>query len=65
MTIEELEFAIQKLPAHEFKRLAAWFAEFEAEQWDRQIEADQRAGRLDHVIKRVREDIEAGRSKPL
>jgi hypothetical protein len=65
MTVEELESAIQNLPANEFKQLAAWFAEYQAERWDRQIEADQRSGRLDHVIKRVRDDIAAGRSKPL
>jgi hypothetical protein len=61
MSVEELEFAIQKLPADEFKRLASWFAEYEAEQWDRQIEADQRTGRLDHVIKRVRANVAASR----
>jgi hypothetical protein len=65
MSVEQLEKAITNLPRDEFARLAAWFAEYEAEQWDRQIEEDQRAGRLDHVIQRARDDIAAGRSKPL
>ena len=65
MSIEQLEKAIASLPRDEFARLAAWFAEYEAAEWDRQIEEDQRAGRLDHVIQRVRDDIAAGRSKPL
>ena len=59
------EAAIAGLPRAEFARLAAWFAEYEAQQWDRQIEEDQKAGRLDGVMQRVREDIAAGRSKPL
>jgi hypothetical protein len=33
--------------------------------WDRQIEADARAGRLDHIWQQALEDIEAGRAKPL
>jgi hypothetical protein len=33
--------------------------------WDRQIEADAKAGRLDHVWQKAVEDIEAGRTKPL
>jgi hypothetical protein len=65
MSVEELESAITKLPPAEFSRLAAWFAEYEAERWDRQIEDDQRSGRLDAVIQRVRDDIAAGRSKPM
>jgi hypothetical protein len=65
MSVEQLEKAIASLPPDEFARLASWFAEYEAELWDRQIEEDQRAGRLDHVIQRVRDDIAAGRSKPL
>lgn len=33
--------------------------------WDRQIEADAKAGRLDHLWQKALEDIEAGRTKPL
>jgi hypothetical protein len=33
--------------------------------WDRQIEADATAGRLDHLWQQALEDIEAGRTKPL
>lgn len=65
MSVEELEFAIARLPDSELARLATWFAEYEAERWDRQIEADQKSGRLDAAFKRMRGDIAAGRSKPL
>lgn len=33
--------------------------------WDRQIEADAKAGRLDPLLQQAVKDIEAGRSKPL
>jgi len=33
--------------------------------WDRQIEADMKAGRLDDLIARAEADIAAGRMKPL
>ena len=65
MSVEELETAIAKLPPAEFLRLAAWFAEYQAALWDRQIKDDQRSGRLDAVIQRARGDIEAGHSAPL
>jgi hypothetical protein len=65
MSVEELESAITKLPREEFSRLAAWFADYQAASWEREIEADLRAGRLDHVIQRARDDIASGKSKPL
>jgi predicted aspartyl protease len=39
-------------------------AEDEAQRWDRQLDEDQRTGRLDRLIERVRDDIVAARSKP-
>jgi hypothetical protein len=57
MTIEDIEVAVAKLPPDQFARFAAWFADYQAEMWDRQIEDDLRAGRLDAVMQRAREDI--------
>ncbi len=51
---------------------AAWRAgepsrieEYLADAWDRRIEADIRAGRLDEAGRRAEADFEAGRCKPL
>ena len=33
--------------------------------WDKEIEADAAAGRLDHIVQEVEADIAAGRVKPL
>ena len=65
MSIEELQTAVAQLPAEELDRFSEWFEEFLAEQWDRQIEADILAGRLDAAGRRANEDFEAGRCTPL
>lgn len=46
-TVQDIEQAIRQLPGQDLAVLRAWFAEFDAEQWDRQFEEDVKAGRLD------------------
>ncbi len=65
MSVEDLESAISRLSAEELARFAAWFEDFLADRWDRQIEADIKAGRLDAAGKRAAEDFKAGRCTPL
>ena len=65
MSIEEPQSAVAQLPAEELGRFSRWFEEFLAEQWDRQIEADILARRLDAAGRRADEEIEAGRCTPL
>ncbi len=45
--------------------LSAWFQEFMADEWDKEIERDVAAGRLDKIIAKADADIEAGRCTPL
>jgi hypothetical protein len=49
--VESLQQEIRKLSPQELAELRAWFLEYDAELWDRQIEEDARAGRLDHLGK--------------
>jgi hypothetical protein len=65
VSVEELESAVSSLSASEFARFSEWFAEFAAEQWDRQIEEDLRAGRLDPAIKRADDHYKARRCTPI
>jgi hypothetical protein len=65
MSIEELQTAVARLPTEELDRFSRWFEEFLADQWDRQIEADILAGRLDAAGRRADEDLAAGRCTPL
>jgi hypothetical protein len=65
MSLEELERAVAKLPEPELKAFADWFEEYLADEWERRIEADAAAGRLDHAVARADEDFDAGRCTPL
>ena len=65
MSVEELEAAIARLSPEDLARLTDWFEGFVADQWDRQIEADILAGRLDAAGRKADEDFEAGRCTPL
>ena len=61
MSLDELETAVANLPAEDLTAFARWFEEYLAEAWDRRIEADIRAGRLDEAGRRADADFETGR----
>ncbi len=63
--VEQIEARIRKLSPEELARLRAWFAEFDAKAWDRQIEADSKAGKLDQLIEKSKAEHKAGKSTPL
>jgi len=65
VSLHELETAVARLPADELTAFARWFEEYRADAWDRRIEADIRAGRLDEAGRRADADFGAGRCKPL
>jgi hypothetical protein len=65
VSLQELEAAITQLPEEELTALARWFEEYLADAWDRRIEADIKAGRLDEAGGKADADFEAGRCKPL
>jgi hypothetical protein len=65
MSIQEIEDAIAQLPAHEVEELAAWLEGHQARLWDRQIEGDLEAGRLDALLDEVDKEYEAGLAEPL
>ena len=65
MSVQELEIAISKLPPDQLAALGEWFDEYREEEWDRQIAADARAGRLNSIIQEAKADIAAGRTRPL
>ena len=47
--LEEIEQRIRSLSPADLAQFRAWFAEFDHALWDRQIEQDSRAGKLDHL----------------
>ena len=59
-TVEEIKAAIKRLPREKRARLADWVLERVEKDWDCQIAADIRAGKLDAVIHEVERDARAG-----
>ena len=64
-TITEIEKAIRKLPPKDLAALRKWFAEFDAEMWDRQFEDDVKEGRLDKLAQKALKDFKEGRCTDL
>jgi hypothetical protein len=64
-SVEEIESEIAKLKPIEVRQVAKWLAEYEAELWDRQIEDDAAAGKLDRFIKEALEEYRQGKTRPL
>ena len=60
MSIQEIENAVAKLSPEELSVFLGWFEEFVADQWDRQIERDAAAGRLNEVLERAKKHRKAG-----
>jgi transcriptional accessory protein Tex/SPT6 len=53
----EVQSAIEQLPKGEICDLSKWLQEYLDEEWDRQIEADFGAGKLDRLIAKAESDI--------
>ena len=64
-TVQEIENAVRHLSAEELETFRVWFAEFEAEMWDRQLERDMASGRLDKLAEEAIQDFREGRSTEL
>jgi hypothetical protein len=65
VSLDELETAVSHLPTEDLTVFARWFEEYLADAWDRRIEADIQAGRLDEAGRRADADFDAGRCTPL
>jgi hypothetical protein len=63
--IEKLELLVKSLSPEEFAQFREWFAEFDDQVWDRQIEADAAAGKLDRLIEESIADQRARKTRPI
>ena len=61
--LEELEKRVRSLSAEELARFRAWFYEFDHQLWDRQIETDSNAGKLDQLAAESLADYKAGKAR--
>jgi hypothetical protein len=63
--IEEIERAIIELAPEDLAAFRAWFAEFDAQIWDRDFEEDIHAGRMDALAAEALDDLREGRCSDL
>ncbi len=63
--VEQLESRIKNLSPQDLAKFRAWYAGFDEQIWDRQIEADSKAGKLNNLIENSLAEHVAGKSRPL
>jgi hypothetical protein len=63
--VQAIERQIEKLSSDELAAFSQWSAAVDAEAWDRQFEADVKAGKLDVLADKAIRAHTSGQSKPL
>jgi len=63
--VKSIESAVESLPPVELAEFRRWFAEFDGNAWDRQIEQDAAAGKLDQLAAEALADYSAGSARQL
>lgn len=60
--VKDIEDAIQQLPQEQLREFRAWYEKFDSDAWDKQIEKDILAGKLDALADAAMEDHKGGKS---
>ena len=63
--LTKIQAAILALSKTDYQQLRQWIGELDQDEWDRQIEADSNAGKLDFLIAEALEAKENGTLKNL
>lgn len=63
--VESIEREVEKLTPEELAAFREWFIEHDWQAWDRQIEQDAAAGRLDRFAAEALAEFERGETKEL
>ena len=63
--VNSLEKAVEALDPSALAEFRRWFAEFDAAAWDRQLEADASAGKLDALLTEAEDDYQNQPHRPL
>ncbi len=66
MTLDAIKEAIADLPPEDRAALAAWIAEREMDEWDRQMQRDfSPGGRGERLLEKIKADVRAGKFRPM
>jgi len=63
--VEVIEKQVEALSLEELTAFRAWFLEFDAATWDRQLEEDARGGKLDALVDEAIQDQKSGKCTEL
>ncbi len=63
--LEQFKEFVSSLDPKDVRKLTEWMDEYNAELWDRQIEADAKAGKFDNMAERALANHKAGKTKAL
>jgi hypothetical protein len=63
--VDAMDQRLEKLSPKELAAFRRWYAAFDAESWDHQLEADVKAGKLDVLADEALHAHTSGQSKPL
>ncbi len=63
--IDQVESGVRRMSPHELAEFREWFFQFDAAEWDGQIEADARTGKLDALAAQAIRDHQNGLSTKL
>ena len=63
--LEQLEQQVLQLSPEDLAKFRGWFIELDHQLWDKQIEADVAAGKLDRLIAEARAEFKAGKAREI
>lgn len=63
--VKALEKAVEALDPSALVEFRRWYAEFDAAAWDRQLETDATAGKLDDLLAKAEDDDRNQPHRPL
>ncbi len=63
--VDQLKAEIESLPSEQITEIFRWLAEKDWEKWDKEIERDSRAGRLEFLVREARAEKRKGKLRAL
>ena len=64
-TVEAIESDVANLSASKLAEFRTWFLEYDADEWDKQIEDDAKSGKLDALAASALSDYENGKAQEI
>jgi hypothetical protein len=64
-TIEEIEQAVSRLAPPDYERFRQWLSDYDNQKWDRQLNEDASAGKLDALANEALDDLRQGKCTDL